>query len=309
MNAPSSPIAVLAAGELLIDFISTDFAESLRDTQAFTRLQGGSPANLCLNVARLGHPVYLVATVGRDAMGDYLVQNVAETGLATDGIARSTAPTTLILVTRSREVSDFFPYRGADAQILAAQFPATVLERTRIFHTTCFALSREPARTVILNAAERVVAAGGTPSIDLNYAGKIWPDRAEAQAVVARYLAHGALVKCSEVDYERLYGVPLTDPEAAIRQLLALGAKTVVVTLGERGSYGSDGGAVVHVPVQPVEIVDTTGAGDAFWSGFLSGQLDNLTLQKSLEAGTRMAGIKLKVVGPLQQAVGRNEIY
>ena len=300
---------VLAAGELLVDLISTELATDLSAAKTFVRVQGGSPANLCLNLARLGHATQLVAAVGRDAMGDFLIDSVAATGLATAGIGRSRQPTTLILVTKSKAVSDFFPYRGADVDITPPLFSTLEIDRLKIFHTTCFALSRAPARQALLEVADRVSSAGGRVSIDLNYATKIWPDRKDAQAVVARYLGIGALVKCSEVDYERLYGTPLSDPGAAIRRFLDLGAHRVVITLGERGSYGNDGAEVLHCPVLPVEVVDTTGAGDAFWSGYLSGYLDGLSVLDCLNAGTRMAAIKLGTIGPLQRRIDRTEIY
>ena len=309
MTASTRPVAVLAAGELLIDFISTDFADTLAGARTFTRLQGGSPANLCLNLARLGHATHLAATVGKDAMGDFLVSNVAATGLPTSGIARSETPTTLILVTRSKEVSDFFPYRGADRNLRADQFPAALLAQTHIFHTTCFALSVAPAQGVLRAAAVRAAAAGCRLSIDVNYAQKIWPDQTEAQRIVAEYVAHGALVKCSEVDWERLYSTPLTDPAAAIGHFLQLGASEVVITLGEHGCYGGDGGTVIHCPVRPIAVKDTTGAGDAFWSGYLSGVLDGLPLADRLLAGRAMAEIKLQHFGPLEASVDRARIY
>lgn len=71
-NQQKRTFDILAAGELLIDFISSDFADKLEDVKIFERFQGGSPANLCLNMARLGNSVKLIASVGRDDMGDYL---------------------------------------------------------------------------------------------------------------------------------------------------------------------------------------------------------------------------------------------
>lgn len=303
------PIDVLAAGELLIDLISTDFADSLTAAKDYTRLQGGSPANLCLNLARLGHSTHLAAAVGQDAMGDFLAANVAATGVPTAGMRRVAAPTTLILVTRSRTTSAFFPYRGADQQLHADQFPDALLARCRIFHTTCFALSAEPARGALLDAAARAVAAGGQLSIDVNYAQKIWPDRAVARRVVADYVGQGALVKCSEVDWERLYGHPVAAPQRVIEHFLGLGAKEVVLTLGAAGSYAGNGAAVQHCPVRPVAVKDTTGAGDAFWSGYLSAWLDGRALTACLRAGTAMAAIKLRHFGPLAQPVDRAELY
>ena len=195
-------------GELLVDMMSTSIAESFADISHFERFAGGSPANLCMNMARLGHKSKLIATVGQDDMGQFLLDFVQQLPVDCSGIQKSTQPTTLILVTRSSSVANFEAYRGADCQILPTQINQTTLTKVSIFHTTCFALSLEPARSTILTAAKKAADSGCTLSIDANYAQKIWTDRAAAQQTVAAYCQLGSLVKMSEVDWERLYEKP-----------------------------------------------------------------------------------------------------
>jgi fructokinase len=300
---------LIAAGELLIDMISTDFADNLEAVADFRRLPGGSPANLAGNLARLGQGVALVATVGSDDAGQYLADYVAQTGVDITHLRRGPYPTSLILVTRSREVSRFEPYRTADQHILPEQFPADWLRATKIFHTTCFALSLEPARSSILAAARLAAQHGARLSIDINYASKLWPDTDEARRIVAEYLSHGALVKCSEVDWERLYGSPLTDTQAAAARLMDLGADTVCLTLGDRGCYVANAHEAHFLESRPIDVKDTTGAGDAFWSGFLCGWLDELPLLACAKAGRAMAERKLTHFGPLPGRVAREAIY
>ncbi len=300
---------VLAVGELLIDFISTNYVETLDAASTFEPLAGGSPANMAGNLARLGQVAGLVATVGVDEMGNYLKQFVEGLNLNTEGLRQTNSPTTLILITKSKEVSNFEAYRLADCEITADQLPTEVLEQLKVFHTTCFALSREPARTSILNAAAKVAAAGGQVSIDANYAAKIWPDQAEAQEIVANYCKLGAMVKFSDVDWERLYGNPIDRPEDAAQFLHKLGARVVCITLGEKGCFVSNGVEEYFVPSRPIEVVDTTGAGDAFWSGFLCAFLDGHELQHCAFAGRRMAEIKLQHFGPLPAKVDKRILY
>ncbi|NJN34427.1 MAG: carbohydrate kinase [Saprospiraceae bacterium] len=231
-------IDLLSVGELLIDMMSADFADTMDEAELFKRLPGGSPANLCMNMKRLGNRVRLVATLGHDDMGDFLFRYVQKLGLSTDSIHQTEAAnTTLILVTRSRQVSNFEAYRGADMFITDKQLPDELLGEVSIFHTTCFALSKQPARDTILRGAKKVVEMGGKLSIDANYAQKIWQNQAEAQATVAEFCAHGAFVKCSEVDWERLYGAQLTDYEAAAKHFLKLGAQEICVTMGGDGLF------------------------------------------------------------------------
>ena len=303
-------IDILCVGEILIDLISTDFADSMDEAESFKRIPGGSPANLGMNMKRLGNNVRLVSSVGNDDMGDFLINYVQKLGLDTVSMKRVNVPTTIILVTRSKNVSNFEAYRGADCQILMSQMPQSLLKNVSIFHTTCFALSKMPAQANILRGAKRAVENGCVLSIDVNYAQKIWQDQKAAQAVVAEYCSHGAFVKVSEVDWERLYGSKLTDAKQAAQYFLNLGAKDVCVTLGGDGCYvasNTEGGDFLSA--RPVEVKDTTGAGDAFWSGFLTARLDGHTIINAAKAGRRMAELKLAHFGPLPQKVERNKIY
>ncbi len=302
-------IDILSAGELLIDMISKDFAENMEDAEQFVRLQGGSPANLCMNMSRLGNAAELVASLGQDDMGQFLFECVERAGVSTRSLRRVAAPTTLILVTRSQEVSDFQAYRGADAEIQAEQFATIDFSEVSIFHTTCFGISRVPAQQHILSAAEAAAKAGCQLSIDINYAEKIWPNREQAQQLVAQYCRWGALIKVSDVDWGRLYDQPLDSGQRAIDYFLERGATAVCLTLGAEGCrVGSTQGSA-FLPTRPVDIKDTTGTGDAFWSGFLTAWLDGYGLEDCALAGRRMAEIKLGHFGPLPGKVDRARIY
>ena len=300
---------ILSVGELLVDMISNGFADTFAEVTDFKRIPGGSPANLCMNMARLGGKTKLVAGVGNDDMGQYLYDYVAALDVDCADLEKKAVPTTLILVTRSKTVSNFEAYRGADAQIEAHQFNDETLKNTKIFHTTCFGLSINPAQNVIMAAAEQAHLHGCQLSIDVNYAQKIWNNQGEAQAVVERYCSMGALVKISEVDWERLYNEPLTDYKAAAKHFLTLGASEVCVTLGGEGCYVASKTEAHFLPARKVNVKDTTGAGDAFWSGYLTAWCDGHTLIHKAQAGRKMAELKLGYFGPLPAVVHKSEIY
>ncbi len=95
-NRRERPFDILCAGELLVDFISSGYAESLDEAKSFERHMGGSPANLCMNMARLGNKASLTASVGMDDMGSYLIDSVKKTGVDCSPIRRVDAPTTAV---------------------------------------------------------------------------------------------------------------------------------------------------------------------------------------------------------------------
>lgn len=301
---------IISVGELLIDMISSNFADNMDAVEMFKRIPGGSPANLCMNMQRLGNKVRLVSSVGKDDMGNYLIGYVKSLGLETQSVAQVEDVTTLILVSRSKNVSNFEAYRGADCEISREQLNDELLKNASIFHTTCFALSREPAQSNIMNAARKAVDYGCKLSIDVNYARKIWQDQEEAQHIIAEFCSHGAFVKCSEVDWERLYNSKLIDSKAAAQHFIDLGASEVCITLGGDGCVVASALDGSHfLPTRPVDVKDTTGAGDAFWSGYLTARLDGHAILDAAMAGRRMAELKLGHFGPLPSIIERHRVY
>jgi sugar/nucleoside kinase (ribokinase family) len=300
------PIDILSAGELLVDFITAEFVQTLDEAILFKRVPGGSPANLAMNIARLGGKAMLIACVGNDDMGRVLKNYVANLGVDVTGVSQiDDHATTLILVTRSASTSNFVPYRGADSMLSIRQFPFSRFEEISIFHTTCFALSKAPAQSVILDAAERAKRAKCIISLDANYAAKIWPDTNEAQRVVREYVRNGAMVKISDVDYERLFGEKPVSPDIVLDSFLKNGACEVCYTLGAEGCWVADSDERHFLPSQPIEVKDTTGAGDAFWSGYLMAKLEGASLLDRAMAGRHMAELKLGHFGPLPDVVAR----
>lgn len=300
---------IFCAGELLVDFTTAEFVRTLDEATLFRRIPGGSPANLSMNMARLGNKAMLAATVGNDDMGNVLKNYVARLGVDVSCIAQVEEPTTLFLHTRSANSSALQTYRAADFLLSIRQFPYSRFDDTSLFYTTCFALSKNPAQHVLLEAAEKARRAGVQLSIDANYSEKIWPERREAQRVVAEYCRLGAIIKISDSDYLNLYGEEKSAPEAVLDQFLKMGANEICYTLGANGCWVADGHGQHFVAARDVEIKDASGAGDAFWAGYLTAYLDQKSLPERAQAGRRMAEMKLTQFGQLPDTVDRNDLY
>jgi len=293
-------IDILSAGELLVDFVTAEFVQTIDEGSLFKRIPGGNPANIAINMARLGNKAMLAATVGNDDMGRVLINHLNRSGVDTTCVAQVEEPTTLILATRAATNSNLQVYRGADSMLSIRQFPFQSFENIGVFHTTCFALSKNPSQHVILQAAERAQRAGCLVSIDVNYSEKIFPDRIEAKKAVSEICRYKALVKISDVDWKRLYEDNAPAPEAVIEHFLKIGASQVCF-IGEKGCWVGNGSETHSIPHRQ----DTTGAGDAFLAGYLTARLDDKSLLDAAIAGRRMAELKL----PLTDKVAREQIY
>jgi fructokinase len=297
-------IDLLCIGEVLIDFIGHEINTPISKTKNYHRFLGGSPTNVAVNAARLGLKSKLVASCGNDGLGEYILKKLNDSKVDTTHVAKWDAvPTSVIFVSKSTATPDFIPYRQADCHIMENQLPDEVIKSAKIFHTTCFALSKNPARQTILNRARKAKELGLKLSIDINFSERIWPDREEAIQVLKEYLANDPLVKLSEDDCFRLFAE--TKSEAYIFQFFhTLGAKTICLTKGKNGVIVSDSkqGLFVQDALPVNDIIDTTGAGDAFWTGFLFAQLHQKSLTESMAIAQKLAAIKLQSLGKLPDA-------
>ena len=301
---------LLSVGELLADFLSTSYTADLRDATNFQRVQGGSPANLAANMARLGASTALVSCVGNENLGSYLVSEVAKTGVDVSHVAVDPSePTSLVLVSRTTGTPDFIPYRTADRMILPEYLPDELLAQTRIFHTTCWPLSMSPSSETVLDAAKRASETGVLLSLDFNYAPRVWGNKEHAKEVLETYCSYGAYIKISDDDALRFFGESL--PENVITALLKMGAKCVCMTLGAKGSIiaTSENNERCFIPTKKIEVVDATGAGDAYWAGFLTAYLDGKTPATCGQAGVNLAALKLTTAGPLPEKVDKEVLY
>jgi sugar/nucleoside kinase (ribokinase family) len=303
--------ALVSAGELLVDVQGMHLSESLLDASTFRKIQGGSPANLAANMARLGGKVALVACVGHDNLGIFIKNEIAQTGLDTQYISQDDfEPTSIVMVSKTRATPDFIAYRHADCMIRPENLPDSLLAEAAIFHTTCFALSKQPAQQTLVEAAHRTAKLGGRVSIDANFAPEIWPDRPQAWRILQAYCAHQALVKLSEDDAARLYGRSDMPEKQIISDFHDMGADLVCLTLGAKGSIvsGDQGRTYFEVAPRPIEVKDATGAGDAFWSGFLTAWNDGHDLPKCAAAALNMVSLKLSSDGPLPAQMDKNAV-
>lgn len=303
-------IDLLAIGEILIDFISTERAGSLLEAAAFQRLPGGSPANLAVNVSRLGKRAALLAKMGSGAFGTFLRAEMARAGVICDYLLLDPGvQTSLVFVARTSGTPDFEPYRSGDYQFTPEDVPAAAIQRVRLLHTTTWPLSRQPSRSAVLQAFQLARQLGKMASLDPNYSPKVWPGHTDALRTLEKIYPYVTLTKASLDDAGRLFG-PGETPESYIRRFHDLGPETVVFTLGKQGSLLSQRGRpLYHLPARPVTVVDATGAGDSFWAGFLTAVLDGEPPERGLHFAREVAELKLQTLGPLPADLDRRALY
>ena len=296
-------IDIISVGEVLIDFIGHEVNAPISKTKNYHRFLGGSPTNVAVNAAKLGLKSVLVATCGKDGLGDYIVRKLEKNKVIISNIVKAEAyPTSVIFVSKSTETPEFIAYRQADCQIETSQIPNELLQSAKIFHTTCFALSQNPARTTIVESAKKAKEFGLITSIDINFSEKIWPNREEAKSVLKEYLSTNPIVKLSDDDCYRLFN-ETKENQYIFDYFHEFGAATICLTKGKNGVVISDKKfGIFSYNALPIDtIVDTTGAGDAFWTGFLYAQLSERNLDETIAIAQKLAILKLQNLGGLPE--------
>lgn len=301
MKNSNKNIDILCVGEVLVDFIGHQNNVLINETRDYHRYLGGSSANVAMNCKRLGLSSTLVSTVGNDGFGEYIFKRLEEIGINTSNIKTlENKSTSVIFVSKSNGTPDFMPYRNADYHISEDQITNEMLSQTKIFHTTCFALSKNPAQTTILKKAEEAHKKGCKLSIDINYAKELWETKEQALQVIKNYCQFNPLIKISEDDMLRLFEKQL--PHKEIFEFFHnLGVETVCLTLGSEGvKLSQKGKGIIQLPAIKIEkVMDTTGAGDAFWSGFLFAYIKEKSIEECLQIALKLAALKLQNVGRL----------
>lgn len=256
----TTPAALLVVGEALTDIV--------RAPDGTHRAHpGGSPANVALGLARLGHPVDLATRIGRDPYGRMIRTHLEDSGVRLTPGSESDAPTstaTAHLDPHGAARYDF-DIRWDPPQPLRPPGPGGHLHTGSL--ATALAPGADRVRELIAEAPE-----GCTVSYDPNLRPSLLGSPARERAGVEDLVAAADVVKASEEDLAWLH--PDEHPDAVAARWARQGPALVVLTLGAHGArayWGTRGR--LEVPPEPVAVADTIGAGDAFMAGLLSGLL------------------------------------
>jgi fructokinase len=306
---PEGDLDLLAIGETLVDFISMEETDWLRNAYTFCKYQGGSPANIAVYVAKLGGRSAVISKTGIGAMGQFLKSELGRAGVVADYLVMDhRVHSSVIFVSRTARTADFEAFRSGDFQLSPHEINEEAVKRTKVVHASTWALSREPCRSAVEAAFKLAQKLGKIISLDPNYSPQIWPDYREAKEVIPHMLSYATITKPSLDDATRLFGRD-KKPEEYIQHFHEMGPEIVIFTMGAKGVLLSTGDKPLHIPARPIKAVDATGAGDSFWAGFLVALLDGNSLDRCALFAREIVERKLTTVGPLPDNIDRQEIY
>jgi len=292
---------ILVCGEALYDLFLA--ASDPQGVIAIDAWPGGSPFNVAIGLARLGQAVSFFSSISTDVFGEGLVRLLRREGVWDGYLRRSPAPSTLSIVGAGPQGTPRYSFRGdgaADRMILAADLPAKITG-VRAIHVGSLATVVRPIgealRLLVLRESSNCVV-----SYDPNVRPTVEPDPDVWRRAVSSLVPMSHVMKLSAEDIDFLYRG--ADPKTLAAQWIRAGARLVVLTRGEFGVSAWTRGVHVQLPAEPVTVVDTVGAGDAFQAALLAGlsetgalspeaiaELDEPALSRLLAFATRAAAI------------------
>lgn len=286
---------LFSIGEVLIDFIPLEKGVALKDVLSFERAPGGAPANVAAAVAKYGQKSAIISKLGNDAFGDFLVEKLVETGVNTDQILRTDkANTTLAFVSLKKNGErDFSFYRNPCADLLleADELDENSFEKGDYLHFCSVDLVESPMKYAHKKAIEIVKSKQGIVSFDPNVRLPLWGNEQDCRNAILEFLPLAHIVKISDEELEFITGI--TDEKEALKSLFSGDVEVVVYTQGGKGASVLTRNTNYFKQGYKINVVDTTGAGDAFIGGFLFGLLKNEVDKSRLVAYVEEHGIEL----------------
>jgi sugar/nucleoside kinase (ribokinase family) len=287
-------IDVLVVGELNADLIllgdvTPEFGQKEKVIDDASLTLGSSSGIFACGAARLGLRVAFVGKIGDDEFGRFVRGQLEARGVDTAGLVVDSAVKTGLSVILSRGSNRaILTHLGSIAALRYSEVNRDLVARARHLHLGSYFLldALRPDVPALFDLAHSL---GLTVSLDTNY------DPAETwNGGLADALRRADVFLPNETELRAIAGV--ADIEAALERL-ARQTTLVAAKLGAQGAIGRAGDATARAPALPLDVVDTTGAGDSFDAGFIYGYLAGWDLARTLRLGCVCGSLSTRAAG------------
>ena len=304
---------IVALGEVVSDIYRSEGSSEVE--LPFTARPGGAPANVAVAAARLGSEAAFVGSVGEDLFGDLILRTLEAEGVDTSAVRRCEPPTrtSIAFVEISGGERSFTFYRSdpaADELLSAEDVSEEALSWASFVNFGSIPLIKDPARSAIHRVVELAEELDVPVAFDVNFREHLWESAEAAREVVNPLLDRSQIVKLSDDEISPLLGTQRA--EEAARILLNRGVALVFVSLGAKGAFYATKDFEGEVPSFEVEILDPTGAGDAFLAAALvrlsEGEWDVETVRQAARRGTAAGAIACTDYGAMRALPTKDEL-
>lgn len=271
----------------------------------------GAETTLCIGLARLGHRARWLGALGDDAFGRTIAQTLRGEGVDIGAVQTSSAAPTGTMFKLRRVFGEpgvaYYRAGSAFSQLENGSFAPEWWREAKVLYLTGITPALGPACRELWHHAARDAHQNGVKVwLDPNFRAKLW-SRDEARATLNGILPCVDCVLPGLGEGELLTG--RTEPDAIAAELLARGARSVVLKVGAGGAWWCDAHSQTHAPPFAIErVVDPIGAGDGFAAGLLSGVLDGLERADCLRRAHAVGALVCGAEGDWEALPRRDEL-
>ena len=254
---------------------------------------GGCAVNTAIGLHKLGIKARVMGKVGKDVFAEFILEKLKGCGVDTSGIkyAEKKSTSFTFAAINKRGERAFFHYTGANEELRFEDVDFGLIEGCKIFHVAGFYLmpqfDGEPVARVLQEAKKYRV----TITLDTAWNSKVknWQELIEPSRPYVDVILPA-------IEEARMFS-KREKPADIASYLLSRGVKIVAIKMGGQGCYVKDGEQEFYLPAYPVEAVDTSGAGDAFVAGFLTGMIKGWSLRRTAEFANAVGALCVQDIG------------
>ena len=251
---------------------------------------GGKGCNQAIAIARLGGNTNFISKIGKDAYGELALKTLEKNKISTENIIQDGNQQTGvagILVDQNTGKNAINVIVGAPSSLKISEIEKQInlIKRSKIFLTQL-----EVPKDVTLHCLKTAKENGCITILN----------PAPASEISKEFYNNIDFFTPNETEAEFYTGIKITsekEAKQAADKLLNLGIKKVIITLGEKGLFYSDGKEEISLKANAVKAIDTTGAGDAFNGGLAFGLSKEKPIKECLELANKVAGISTTKLG------------
>jgi 5-dehydro-2-deoxygluconokinase len=273
---------LITVGRISVDLFAEQINTSFSQPQTFHKSIGGSPTNVAVAAAKLGHNSAIVTKVGEDPLGEYVVNKLRSFQVNTDFVKVSESGLTPVVLASQDPPEDpkIIFYRqpfAPDTQLQVGDLDTQALLSAKIFWVSACALSQGPTAESIYRWLEQRGTASQT-IIDLDYRPSFWKDISSARNAAQRALSNCTIAIGNITECDVALGI--RDPHKAAQDLLDRGVILAIVKMGGDGVMLATKDEIQIIKPMPIKLVCGLGAGDAFGGALVHGLLSGWDLKQ-----------------------------
>ncbi len=287
-------------GRAGMDMFADPIGVKSEDADTFHADLGGSSANICAGLVKLGSQASLVTSVSDDAVGRFCLNRLRHYGVDTSYIRIVGGEFRISLAIYESRIENFqnVIYRNG-----AVDFQVTEEDMDRIDYAAFSAVisagtvfAAEPSRSATFRAFDNARATGLPIIFDIDYRPYSWPSPEVAADVLSRAGEASDLIVGNDEEFGFMAG-GIEKGFAKAKELAEKPGRIVIYKMGEKGAVTMMDGHEIHTGIYPVTAVKPNGAGDSFMAGLLASIAAGYSLQEAVMRGSACASIVVSKPG------------